>query len=57
MKRAGIKAQVGYRSPQVRKGEASIVAPNRLQRQNTKTNIINGSEVSGLSVAIHFLSF
>lgn len=33
MKRAGIKAQVGYRSPQVRKGEASIVAPNRLQRQ------------------------
>jgi len=33
MKRAGIKAQVGYRSPWARKGEASIVAPNRLQRQ------------------------
>ncbi|WP_080930684.1 IS3 family transposase, partial [Klebsiella variicola] len=33
MRRAGIKAQVGYRSPRARKGEASIVAPNRLQRQ------------------------
>lgn len=33
MKRAGIKAQGGYRSPRARKGEASIVAPNRLQRQ------------------------
>ncbi|CCK17294.1 Putative IS3-like transposase [Cronobacter universalis NCTC 9529] len=33
MKRAGIKAQVGYRGPRARKGEASIVAPNRLQRQ------------------------
>lgn len=33
MKRAGIKAQVGYRSPCARKGEASIVTPNRLQRQ------------------------
>lgn len=33
MKRAGIKAQVGYRSPRARKGEASIVAPDRLQRQ------------------------
>ncbi|EEP7953013.1 IS3 family transposase, partial [Salmonella enterica] len=33
MKHAGIKAQVGYRSPRARKGEASIVAPNRLQRQ------------------------
>lgn len=32
MKRAGIKAQVGYRSPWARKGEASIVTPNRLQR-------------------------
>lgn len=31
MKRAGIKAQVGYRSPRARKGEASIVSPNRLQ--------------------------
>lgn len=30
---AGIKAQVGYRSPRARKGEASIVSPNRLQRQ------------------------
>ncbi|MER4097211.1 IS3 family transposase [Klebsiella pneumoniae] len=33
MNRAGIKAQVGYRSPLARKGEASIVSPNRLQRQ------------------------
>ncbi|EDT7222638.1 IS3 family transposase [Salmonella enterica subsp. enterica] len=33
MKRAGIKAQVGYRSPRARKGEGSIVAPDRLQRQ------------------------
>lgn len=33
MKRAGIKAQVGYRSARAHKGEASIVAPNRLQRQ------------------------
>ncbi|PWS15428.1 IS3 family transposase, partial [Klebsiella pneumoniae] len=30
MNRAGIKAQVGYRSPRARKGEASIVSPNRL---------------------------
>lgn len=33
MKRAGIKAQVGYRSPRAREGEASIVSPNKLQRQ------------------------
>ena len=33
MKPVGIKAQVGYRSPRARKGEASIVSPNRLQRQ------------------------
>ncbi|MEQ9969524.1 IS3 family transposase [Pectobacterium carotovorum] len=33
MKRAGIKAQVGYRSPRARKDEASIVTPNRLQQQ------------------------
>ncbi|EPJ7771843.1 IS3 family transposase [Enterobacter hormaechei] len=33
MKRVGIKAQVGYQSPRARKGEASIVSPNRLQRQ------------------------
>ncbi|MGL3528183.1 IS3 family transposase [Salmonella enterica] len=33
MKRAGIKAQVGYRSPRARKGEDSLVAPDRLQRQ------------------------
>ncbi|HBY9527815.1 IS3 family transposase [Klebsiella aerogenes] len=33
MKRAGIKSQVGYRSPRARKGEASIVSPSRLQRQ------------------------
>ncbi|MDA1997294.1 IS3 family transposase [Bacillus cereus] len=33
MNRVGIKAQVGYRSPRARKGEASIVSPNRLQRQ------------------------
>lgn len=31
MRRAGIKAQVGYRSPQARKGEASIVTPYRFQ--------------------------
>ena len=31
--RAGIKAQAGYRSPRARKSEASIVSPNRLQRQ------------------------
>lgn len=31
MKRAGIKAQVGYCSPRARKGEANIVVPNRLQ--------------------------
>ncbi|EJO8274080.1 IS3 family transposase [Salmonella enterica] len=33
MKRAGIKALVGYRSPRARKGEDSIVAPDRLRRQ------------------------
>ncbi|PPC62803.1 IS3 family transposase [Pantoea sp. ICBG 1758] len=33
MKRVGIKAQVGYRSPRARKGEAGIVSLNRLQRQ------------------------
>jgi putative transposase len=33
MRRAGIKAHGRYRSPGARKGEASIVAPNRLQRQ------------------------
>ncbi|MEI7240337.1 IS3 family transposase [Pectobacterium brasiliense] len=33
MHSAGIKAQVGYRSPRSYKGEASIVTPNRLQRQ------------------------
>lgn len=33
MKRAGIRAQVGYRSPRARKGETSIVTPNSLQRQ------------------------
>ncbi len=33
MKRVGIKALVGYRSPQARKGEACIVLPNRLRRQ------------------------
>ncbi|MEX5409578.1 IS3 family transposase [Atlantibacter hermannii] len=33
MKRVGIKAQVGYRSPRAHKGEASIVSPDRLQRQ------------------------
>ncbi|WP_275256526.1 IS3 family transposase [Klebsiella quasipneumoniae] len=33
MNRAGIKAQVGYRSPRAHKGEISIVSPNRLQRQ------------------------
>lgn len=33
MKRVGIKAQVGYRSPRAHKDEASIVTPNRLHRQ------------------------
>lgn len=33
MKHVEIKAQIGYGSPQARKGEASIVTPNRLQRQ------------------------
>ncbi|HCB0617650.1 TPA: IS3 family transposase [Klebsiella quasipneumoniae subsp. quasipneumoniae] len=33
MNRAGIKTQVGYRSPRAQKGEISIVSPNRLQRQ------------------------
>ena len=33
MKRAGIRAQVGYCSPRTRKGETSIVTSNRLQRQ------------------------
>lgn len=35
MQRVGIKAQVGYRSPRTRKDEASIVTPNKLQRQFT----------------------
>lgn len=33
MKSAGIKTQDGYRSPRALKGEASIVSPNRFQRQ------------------------
>lgn len=33
MQRVGIKAQVRYRSPRSRKGDASIVTPNKLQRQ------------------------
>ncbi len=33
MKRVGIKAQVGYRTPRARKGEVSIVSSNRLRRQ------------------------
>ena len=33
MKRAGLKAQVGYRSPRAREGETNIVKSNRLQRQ------------------------
>ena len=32
-----------------------MVLANRCHRQNMKTSIINGSEVSRLSVAIHFL--
>ncbi|ESE90209.1 hypothetical protein APP86_14135 [Salmonella enterica subsp. houtenae] len=79
MKLAGIKAQIGYRSPRARKGEASLVILNngkkhaaiflitskcfitvsvgmvrviRCHRLNMKINIINGSEASGLSVAI-----
>lgn len=31
MKRAGMKAQVGYRSPRALKGEPSIVSPDRFQ--------------------------
>lgn len=33
MKLAGLKAQVGYRKPRHKGGRASIVSPNRLQRQ------------------------
>ena len=33
MRRAGLKAQVGYRKPRHRSGVANIVTPNRLQRQ------------------------
>lgn len=33
MKRDGIKAQARYSGPRAREGEASIVAPDRLQRQ------------------------
>ncbi|WP_217901770.1 hypothetical protein, partial [Citrobacter freundii] len=33
-----------------------MVLANRCHRQNMKTSIINGSEVSRLSVAIHNLS-
>ncbi|MGT0592531.1 hypothetical protein ACVOCM_23225, partial [Shigella flexneri] len=34
-----------------------MVLANRCHRQNMKTSIINGSEVSRLSVAIHSLSY
>ena len=37
MKSASIKAQVGYRSPRVRKGEASIVTPDRLSGSLIRT--------------------
>lgn len=38
MRAAGLRAQVGYRRPRHRSGPASIIAPNRLQRQfNTAT--------------------
>lgn len=33
MKQAGLRAQVGYRKPRHRGGQAHIVTPNRLQRQ------------------------
>ncbi len=33
MKGAGIEAQIGYLNTRAHNGEASIVAPNRLQRQ------------------------
>ncbi|RWZ25408.1 hypothetical protein EQH66_22110 [Escherichia coli] len=34
-----------------------MVLANRCHRQNMKTSIINGSEVSRLSVAIHLLNY
>ncbi|WP_336658287.1 hypothetical protein, partial [Leclercia adecarboxylata] len=34
-----------------------MVLANRCHRQNMKTSIINGSEVSRLSVAIHYVTF
>lgn len=33
MRLAGLKAQVGYRKPRHKSGEAHVVVPNRLQRQ------------------------
>lgn len=33
MRQAGLKAQVGYRKPRYKSGEAHVVVPNRLQRQ------------------------
>lgn len=33
MRLAGIKAQVGYRSPRCRGGESHLISPHRLQRQ------------------------
>ncbi|STG73619.1 transposase insF for insertion sequence IS3A/B/C/D/E/fA [Escherichia coli] len=43
MKRVGIKAQVGYRSPRARKGEASIVvaqqAPATVQSGMLRMNV------------------
>jgi len=38
MKRAGIKAQVGYRSPRARKGEASIVTPTGSSGSSIRTH-------------------
>lgn len=33
MRRAGLRAQVGYRKPRARSGEQHVVTPNRLKRQ------------------------
>ncbi|MGX2954539.1 IS3 family transposase [Shewanella algae] len=37
MQSEGLKAQVGYRKPRVRRGESHVVVPNRLQRQFNPT--------------------
>ena len=65
MKRAGITAQVGYRKPAAIflitskcfiTANDGMVRAIRCHQLNTKTSIINDSEVSKLSVAIHDVS-